>query len=590
MLNLRKRKKTMNFFYTLLFVLIPSIAISATPRLYFSDLTNGPSTGNTDGHGGGAIVTIWGSNLGSSQGTSTLTIGGQPPAHIYYWKNADGALPGGPADLYTHHKMQEIAFSIPSSLPNGDYEIQVIVNGASSNTLPFTVASGKVYFLSPSGDDTTGDGSWSKPWRTFNNVLSGGTSSKLSAGDVVYSVGVGSTSGIRVGGKGTLSGAEGASISVSAYPGTSVSITGEGGDGAVVDNWWPSNNHNAYVNFSKISVTAYGNDPDYPNGFRVIPYGRIVGVEITGPHVYGGYGGAIVGGNGVPQGGKYLGLYIHDYGYDNGWKYNPNPNSWTSPPYDGIAGIDCTNCTSADRFQHLFYVSCRGDAGVHCEGYEIGWCNLVNNHILHGLHIYDMSPSSGWKGTISIHDNYTENLLGGAVDIATTSDSIAAVELYNNVIVNTNGPAYRIFEAGTQGIKMYNNSVYNQTTSGTIPSDAVYFNNIMFDTQGVTYFSGTPISHSNNLFYSSKGVSAPAWFANEAGGVSLNPLFVDPTKGDLSLSSNSPAVDNGASVPLVNHGFEGNARPQGLAYDIGAYELVKDDSIAPPTISNFIIQ
>ena len=580
----------MNFFYTLLFVLIPSIAISATPRLYFSDLTNGPSTGNTDGHGGGAIVTIWGSNLGSSQGTSTLTIGGQPPAHIYYWKNADGALPGGPADLYTHHKMQEIAFSIPSSLPNGDYEIQVIVNGASSNTLPFTVASGKVYFLSPSGDDTTGDGSWSKPWRTFNNVLSGGTSSKLSAGDVVYSVGVGSTSGIRVGGKGTLSGAEGASISVSAYPGTSVSITGEGGDGAVVDNWWPSNNHNAYVNFSKISVTAYGNDPDYPNGFRVIPYGRIVGVEITGPHVYGGYGGAIVGGNGVPQGGKYLGLYIHDYGYDNGWKYNPNPNSWTSPPYDGIAGIDCTNCTSADRFQHLFYVSCRGDAGVHCEGYEIGWCNLVNNHILHGLHIYDMSPSSGWKGTISIHDNYTENLLGGAVDIATTSDSIAAVELYNNVIVNTNGPAYRIFEAGTQGIKMYNNSVYNQTTSGTIPSDAVYFNNIMFDTQGVTYFSGTPISHSNNLFYSSKGVSAPAWFANEAGGVSLNPLFVDPTKGDLSLSSNSPAVDNGASVPLVNHGFEGNARPQGLAYDIGAYELVKDDSIAPPTISNFIIQ
>src|SRR5215472_172127 len=68
-------------------VVAPDPAASATsattsPALYFTDLASGPRSGNGDTSKGqvanqdGALVTVWGANLGTSQGTSTITLGG----------------------------------------------------------------------------------------------------------------------------------------------------------------------------------------------------------------------------------------------------------------------------------------------------------------------------------------------------------------------------------------------------------------------------------------------------------------------------------------------------------------------------------
>lgn len=123
-----------------LFLILPNFTQAApVPALNFSDIESGPKTGNTDGVGSGAIVTIWGNYLGSSQGTSKIYVGDQEATAIYYWKNADGQLPSGPADLYSSHKMQEIAFSIPATAPDGLTTIKVVVSGIETNTLPFTV-------------------------------------------------------------------------------------------------------------------------------------------------------------------------------------------------------------------------------------------------------------------------------------------------------------------------------------------------------------------------------------------------------------------------------------------------------------------
>ena len=85
----------------------------------FSDLISGPSTGLGDSVGSGVIVTVWGYNLGSTQGTSTAlftdSASTERSCEVYYWKNADGLLPGAPANLYESHGMQEVAFSIPAS-------------------------------------------------------------------------------------------------------------------------------------------------------------------------------------------------------------------------------------------------------------------------------------------------------------------------------------------------------------------------------------------------------------------------------------------------------------------------------------------
>jgi hypothetical protein len=50
-----------------------------------------------------------------------------------------------------------------------------------------------------------------------------------------------------------------------------------------------------------------------------------------------------------------------------------------------------------------------------------------------------------------------------------------------------------------------------------------------------------------------------------------NPLF-NPAVGDFTLQSTSPAVDAGATVPTVAEDFAHAPRPQGQAYDVGAYE------------------
>ncbi len=104
----------------LMFALAAPISASAAtpPVLAFTDLVSGPRSGNVDtSHGqtsgvDGAFVTVWGYNLGTSQGGSTITVGGTAPRAVYYWGNA--TPPNcGPANLYnTHQKLQCVIFQI----------------------------------------------------------------------------------------------------------------------------------------------------------------------------------------------------------------------------------------------------------------------------------------------------------------------------------------------------------------------------------------------------------------------------------------------------------------------------------------------
>lgn len=586
------------FVFTIIFVaftFLPFRAVAA-PVLNFSDITSGPKTGNTDGVGSGAIVTIWGNNLGSTQGTSKVYVGNVQATAIYYWKDADGALPGGPADLKTYHKMQEIAFSVPAGAVDGANTIKVVVGGVGSNTLPFTVRTGGIKFIKSTGSDTTGTGSWSAPYATLNNVFAGGNG-KLVAGDIVYTVGVGSTSGIKVGGAATVAGNAANPIALIAYPNTRIALSGLGGDSSVIDNWYPSNRKNQYVNFSKLSVTSSGNDGDPSNGISVIPYNRIVGLEITGPTVYGGYGGAITGTAGVPQGGVYLGIYIHNYGYQStiagknnySYTYSDDANTWTSPPYNGI-GDACTNCTSVDRFQHLFYISNRVTASA--VAYEIGWNHLANNPILEGIHIYDMGDVGGWTGTLKVHHNVIRNQRGGAIDVSYPTAS--TLEIHDNLIIydvgtKLQGIPFRM-TAGSSPVKIYNNTIYGWPMSSYFEDGSDDFrNNIMVDTWGVDYVHsvGPPSTHSNNLFYSLKSTPLPSWYSAGAGDKNADPLFTNAAGYDFSLKSSSPALNVGFNtISVAPVDFFGQPRQPGFI-SIGAINVVDGGGVVlPPTPGN----
>lgn len=581
----RKRLALTTLTIMLLFGMSVGSAAIAAPVLNFSDIDSGPKTGNTDGVGSGAIVTIWGNNLGSTQGTSKVYIGSAEATAVYYWKNADGSLPGGPSDLYTYHKMQEIAFAVPAGASDGATTIKVIVNGASSNTLPFTVRAGNIKFIKTTGSDSN-SGTWSSPYLTWNTAVDG---SHTSVGDIVYGVGVASTAGMKIGGASGIRGTSSQPVAFACYPNTRCAISGmvPGGasaSGSVVDNWYPASRNNSYVHLSKLSITASGNcsgsgSDNSCNGICVIPYNRIVGVEITGPTVYGGYGGAITGTNGVPAGGVYLGIYIHNYGYQSktsgknnySYTYSDDDSTWTSPPYNGI-GDSCTNCTSADRFQHLYYISNRANAnGV---PYEIGWNHLTNNPILHGIHIYDMG-GDGWVGTMKVHHNVVKNQRGGAMDFSIPT-SATTVQVYNNLIIyDTNtklqGIPFRIVGSSTDLI--YNNTIYGWHNASYFEaaSDTLR-NNIFYDTVGVDFIHsvGLPTSNTNNAYYSSHGAKT---VSGAISSVTSDPLFTNASGGDFSLQSGSPLLNAGYNtLSVVASDFLGTSRDSTPA--IGAFEGV----------------
>ena len=78
----------------------------------------------------------------------------------------------------------------------------------------------------------------------------------------------------------------------------------------------------------------------------------------------------------------------------------------------------------------------------------------------------------------------------------------------------------------------------------------------------------------HNLFFFQGGASTDITGTNEVNG---DPLLTNIPGDDLTLLSNSPAIDAGqnvANTTLDNFDFAGISRPQNVAHDIGAHEFV----------------
>ena len=182
-------------------------------RLFFTDLTSGPGTGGQNGKG--AFVTAYGNGFGASQGTSTVTVGGGAVDNYPVWTNT------------------KITFQIGAAAQTGDLVVNVASKGA-TNALPFTVRAGNVFFVSSTGHDDTGDGSYAKPWGTIpkaKNTIGQGDIAYIgtSAGDAVSQTAVDSSSsyncalGMSVN-DGTNAGTATMPKALVAYPGATATI------------------------------------------------------------------------------------------------------------------------------------------------------------------------------------------------------------------------------------------------------------------------------------------------------------------------------------------------------------------------------
>lgn len=160
-----------------------SLARAAAPAIFFSDMTDGPTTGFNGSAAQGAAISVWGHNLGASRGSSTLTVGG-----VTLSSDGDFAEWGATANPTVARGLQRITFYLNSSMltsgaaPNTT--IKVTVGGVSSSTIPFhcrALGANHIYFVSPSGNDAANGTSTATPWRTGKKLRT-----TLVAGDIAY--------------------------------------------------------------------------------------------------------------------------------------------------------------------------------------------------------------------------------------------------------------------------------------------------------------------------------------------------------------------------------------------------------------------
>ena len=576
-------------FSLVIFFGIAKNASAASPALNFSDLTSGPKSGLNDGLGQGTIVTIWGNNLGSSQGSSKVYFKdsagiSREAAYVYEWTNANQHN-GHPSDLYTYHKMQDIMFSIPAGSADGAGTIYVSVGGANSNTLPFTVRAGEIYWVKNGGSNsvTLANNSWETPWASVDYAAAGAASKisgSVAPGSIVYIYNVSETvsGSLKIDyNLGTVSNP----VAYATYPGTSYIITGGG-----FKNYMGRSEN---LVFSKIKIITQS------SGINAFKNMRAIGCEITdaGGNTPGtdcpGYASAAFEGAGEKTSGvKCFGNYVHDYGCDADENNNQD---------------------------HVFYLSNR--TGGPFEAYEVGWNYITDNQVGYGYHVFDQSPYGGYMGIIKFHDNVAVRQRRAGLHFS-VSPEYNNIDAYNNLLIDcgqdpSGGLSVEV-SGGAPGthVRFYNNTIYGGIASGdgavAIYNSSAQFsylgtwewvNNIVVDTKNIP-FSYYTDNHEltlvrNNIWYNGgdgNPASPPSWDTNP---ITSNPLFVNPSLNNFALQSTSPAINAGSSLvsSIVNKDFFGLTRPQGAGYDIGAFEYDENtpaDAVVPNAPSGLSVR
>jgi parallel beta-helix repeat protein len=225
----------------------------------------------------------------------------------------------------------------------------------------------------------------------------------------------------------------------------------------------------------------------------------------------------------------------------------------TATPQGGpVPGfLEFINCKvhdngTAPRTDHGFYLQSSNNLIDGCEVY---------NNAAYGI---QLQPSGSTASGNVVRNNRVHHNSrvgeGGGIVIGTGTQNVLS---YNNIVYSNGGYA-AIQVNGNSGAKIYNNTVYGNSAE-----------------YGIQYFNNSNLAIRNNIVYA----SGPSFgdFAGNTGVILSNNMISDPklvnaAGADFRLQSSSPAIDAGVSFSEILTDLEGISRPQGSAYDIGAFE------------------
>jgi hypothetical protein len=264
----------------------------------------------------------------------------------------------------------------------------------------------------------------------------------------------------------------------------------------------------------------------------------------------------------------------------------------------GISGSNVQNFfiqdTGTAQSNYNEFIKCKA-GGNNTNGLNHAWYIQGNCNLLDSCDAYDTGgeaiqiyKSAGVNGTdgggniirnCKIHDSGKAKAGACGLVVGVGDGNL----VYNNLICNN--PTSIQVDYGASNSKIYNNICYNSTYAKDFgirigymggASNTTVENNIVWATAGsdaiANYGTGTVCSYNlgdKTMQNEGRGTGS---FSHNLVGSSYNPLFVDPLAANFHLQAGSPAIDAGTMIALVAMDFDGIPRPQGAAYDIGAYE------------------
>ncbi len=204
-----------------------------------------------------------------------------------------------------------------------------------------------------------------------------------------------------------------------------------------------------------------------------------------------------------------------------------------------------------------------------------------------GLWFYSWGKDSVIDVTLTnniVADNYAPAMFGG-IAITSADNAHGYLRMRNNsvtanvaadhagIFINTGCGLFLDPDMSEVSVSMLNDIVW-----GNIGSPESYDITLWADTtSSVINLTASYSNIGQILNYQDRGIYTPDHMING------DPLFFAPETDDYHLMANSPCIDSGTSQGAPTTDLEGNSRPQGAGYDMGAYEFVSSSS--PPSVS-----